>query len=261
MDGFTRSLYQTMKTTLILATAALLLASHAFAGFAELVKQGDVRDAQFKPEAALESYLPAEKLKPDDATLLVKIARQYVYRMADLSSKAEQLKSGRTALAYSERAVKLAPKDSDTHLALAICLGKLSPLVGNKERIEASYKIKSEAEAAVKLNPKSDFAWHLLGRWNQELAQIGGMTRALALIVYGGLPAASYDEAVKCFQKAIALNPSRLIHSVELGRTYALMGRKEEARKFIEQGLALKNRDKDDPETKERGRKTLKELE
>lgn len=249
-----------MKTTLTIA-AAMLMAGHAFGDFTELVKQGDGYDAQFKPEAALQCYLPAEKLNPNDAPLLVKIARQYVYRMADLSGKADQLKSGRTALAYAERAAKLAPKESDPHLAIAICLGKLSPLVGNKESIEASYKIKTEAETAAKLNPKDDFAWHLLGRWNQELAQIGGMTRAVAMIVYGALPSASHDEAVKCFQKAIALNPNRLIHYVELGRTYALMQRKAEARKFIEQGLAMSNRDRDDPETKERGRKTLQTLE
>lgn len=248
-----------MKTTLTLL-AAMLMAGHAFGDFAEFVKQGDAADANFKAEAALESYLPAEKLNPNDASLLVKIARQYVYRMADLSSKAEQLKSGRTALAYSERAVKLAPNDSDPHLAVAICLGKLSPLIGNKESIEASHKIKTEAGMAAKLNPKDDFAWHLLGRWNQELAQIGGVTRAVAMVVYGSLPSASYDEAVKDFQKAIALNPNRLIHYVELGRTYALMGRKEEAKKFIEKGIAMSNRDRDDPETKERGKKTLQSL-
>ncbi len=248
-----------MKTTLTLL-AAMLMAGHAFGDFAELVKQGDAADAKFKAEAALESYLPAEKLNPNDASLLVKIARQYVYRMADLASKAEQLKSGRTALAYSERAVKLAPGESDPHLAVAICLGKLSPLMGNKESIEASHKIKTEAGTAAKLNPKDDFAWHLLGRWNQELAQIGGVTRAVAMVVYGSLPSASYDEAVKDFQKAIALNPNRLIHYVELGRTYALMGRKEEAKRFIEKGIAMANRDRDDPETKERGRKTLESL-
>ncbi len=248
-----------MKTTLTLL-AAMLVAGHAFGDYNELVKQGDAYDARFKPEQALESYLPAEKLNPNDASLLVKIARQYVYRMADMSSKAEQLKSGRTALAYSERAVKLAPRNSDPHLAVAICLGKLSPLMGNKESIEASHRIKTEAGTAAKLNPRDDFAWHLLGRWNQELAQIGGVTRAIAMVVYGALPSASYDEAVKCFQKAIALNPNRLIHYVELGRTYALMGRKEEAKKFIEKGLAMANRDRDDPETKERGRKTLQSL-
>jgi len=249
-----------MRTTLTIATA-LLIAGQALGDFAELVKQGDVYDAQFKPDAALQYYLPAEKLNPNDAALLVKITRQYVYRMGDLPAKADQLKSVRTALAYAERAVKLAPGDCDPHLSVAICLGKLTPLVGNKEGIEASHKIKAEAETAAKLNPKNDFAWHLLGRWNQELAQIGGMTRALAMIVYGALPSASYDDAVKYFQKAIALNPNRLIHYVELGRTYALMGRKAEAKKFIEQGLAMTNRDQDDPGTKERGRKTLQTLE
>ena len=248
-----------MRTTLTIA-AALLMAAQARGDFTELVKQGDVLDSKFKPDAALQYYLPAEKLNPNDAALLVKIARQYVYRMADLSAKDEQLKSGRTAISYSERAIKLAPKESDPHLALAICLGKLSPLVGNKEGIEASHRIKTEAETAAKLNPRNDFAWHLLGRWNQELAQIGGMTRAVAMIVYGALPKASYEEAVKCFQKAIALNPNRLIHYVELGRTYALMGCKAEARKFIEQGLAMPARDRDDPETKKRGRKTLQSL-
>lgn len=249
-----------MRTTLTVA-AAMLMAGHVFGDFAELVKQGDVYDARFKPDEALQYYLPAEKLNPNDAALLVKIARQYAYRMADLSSKADQLKSGRTALSYAERAVKLAPKEADPHLAVAICLGKLSPLVSNKEGIEASHRIKTEAETATKLNPKDDFAWHMLGRWHQELAQIGGVTRAVAMVVYGALPSASYDEAVKCFQKAIALNPNRLLHQVELGRTYALMGRKEEARKFIEKGLAMPNRDRDDPETKERGRKTLQTLE
>jgi len=248
-----------MKSTFTLLTA-LLMAGHAFGDFTELVKQGDAADARFKPDVALESYLPAEKLNPNDASLLVKIARQYAYRMADLSSKAEQLKSGRTALAYAERAVKLAPKEADPHLAVAICLGKLSTLVSNKEGIEASHKIKTEAEMATRLNPKDDFAWHMLGRWHQELAQIGGVTRAVARVVYGSLPNASYDEAVKCFQKAIALNPNRLLHYVELGRTYALMGRKEEARKFIEKGLAMPNHDRDDPETKDRGRKTLNSL-
>lgn len=240
--------------------AAMLIAGHALGDFTELVKQGDAYDAQFKPDAALKYYLPAEKLNPNDAALLVKITRQYVYRMADLPAKEDQLKSVRIALAYAERAVKLAPGDCDSHLSIAICLGKLTPLVGNKEGIEASHKIKAEAETAAKLNPKNDFAWHLLGRWNQELAQIGGMTRALAMIVYGALPSASYDDAVRYFQKAIALNPNRLIHYVELGRTYALMGRKAEAKKFIEQGLAMTNRDQDDPGTKERGRKTLQSL-
>lgn len=248
-----------MKLCLVL-TLIVLGTAWGRADFAELVRQGDVHDAQFKPDAALQCYLPAEKLKPDDAALLVKIARQHVYRMEDLPGTAGKLAAGREALAYAERAVKLAPNTCDSHLALAICLGKLTPLMGNREAVEASRRIKAASEKAVALDGKNDFAWHLLGRWHQELAQVGGVTRAMALVVYGGLPAASYDEAARCFQKAAALNPRRLIHAVELGRTYALMGRRAEAREWLQKGLSMPEKDKDDPETRKRGLKTLRTL-
>mgnify|MGYP003694409427 CR=1 FL=1 len=50
------------------------------------------------------------------------------------------------------------------------------------------------------------------------------------------------------------------MHYVELGRAYAQMGRTVEARRFIEKGLAMPNVEKDDPETKRRGRETLANL-
>ncbi len=224
------------------------------------IAKGDRADAAFRPAEALEAYLPAEKLRPDDASLLVKIARQYVYRMPDLATTAEKIESGKTALAYAERAVKADPRSSDAHLSVAICLGKITQLQGNREKVEASKRIKVAAEQAVKLDPRSDYAWHLLGRWHQALAEMGTLVRGVVRVVYGELPPASNEEALECFEKALALRPDRLIHHVELGRTLAQMGRTEEARKAIEKGLAMPNREKDDPETKERGRATLKKL-
>jgi hypothetical protein len=65
---------------------------------------------------------------------------------------------------------------------------------------------------------------------------------------------------VRCFEKAIALNPNRLMHCIEIGRTYALMDRDADARKFITKGLAMPETEKDDPETKNLGRQILKQL-
>lgn len=66
--------------------------------------------------------------------------------------------------------------------------------------------------------------------------------------------------AEKFRKKTTALSPRRLIHIVELGRTYAKMGQIEEAKKIIRQGIAMPNREKDDPETNQRGQKTLDEI-
>lgn len=232
----------------------------AFADFDELMKQGDAYDRKSECGPALDSYIPAEKLQPNNAGLLVKISRQYALRMADLPTDAQKLGSGRTALGYAERALALQPNECDPNLCVAVCLGKMTPYLSAREKVEASRRIKAATEKAVKIAPNNDLAWHMLGRWHQSLANIGGATRAVAGMVYGGVPAASNDEAVRCFNKAIALNPDRLIHMVELGRTYALMGRKEEARKYLEKGLAMPNKEKDDPETKARARASLKDI-
>ncbi len=245
---------------LLIPLAALLSSLSAFGDFAELVKSGDAHDARFQFDDALKYYLPAEKLEPKDPELLVKISRQYALRMNDLPKESDRIASGRTALAYAERALAAAPNECDPNLSVAICLGKLTPYLGAREKVEASRRIKLTADRAVKLDPKNDYAWHLLGRWHQSLANIGGATRTLAGIVYGGLPAASNEQAVECFKKAIALNPKRLLHVVELGRTYQMMGRNAEAKKYLQTGLAMPDKEKDDPETKRRGRVSLKEI-
>lgn len=232
----------------------------SYADLAANIAQGDQFDEKQQPNEALKFYEAAEKEAPNNADLLISIARQHTYRMNLVTTKAEKIASGRQALAYSERAVKADSKNSDAQLSVAISLGKLAPLIDNRERIEASRRIKQFAEAAIRLDPKNDFAWHILGRWHQALAEMGAGTRVLAKVIYGGIPPASNEEAINCFEKAIALKPGRLLHTIELGRTYAQMGRKEDARKSLQKGLAMPNRDFDDPETKKRGRATLAEL-
>lgn len=245
-----------MKTALILLTTATL----AFSQSAEEWKaRGDKLESAGKTREALAAYQQAEKKSPNDAALLVKIAKQYGDMMPSLG-KAAAKAAGESSLAYSRRAVKVAPKASDPHLAVAISLGKLTPHLGNRAKIEASREIKSEAETALRLNPRSDYAHHLLGRWHQEMADIGGAARLLAKVVYGGVPKGSYQQALDHFAKARAINGKRLIHQLEYGRTLAMMGREDEARKEINKGLAMPNRDADDAESKARALETLRSL-
>lgn len=225
----------------------------------EWEKKGDSHEAAGKPREALAAYQQAEKKSPDDAGLLVKIAKQYGDLMPSLG-KAAAKDAAESSLAYSRRAVKAAPKSSDPHLAVALSLGKLTPYLGSREKIEASREIKSEADIALKLNPRSDYAHHMLGRWHQEMAGIGGATRLLAKVVYGGVPKGSYQEALDHFAKARAINGKRLIHQLEYGRTLAMMGRDADARKEINKGLAMRDREADDAESKARARVTLQSL-
>jgi len=250
------------------AVAALLLTRTTLRAetAADLIAQGDVCDVKLQATEALKSYLPAEKLQPKNAQLLVKIARQYRHLMSDAAARDDKLELGGIALDYSLRAAALAPDDSMAQLAPAITYGKMLPFQSNKEQFEESHQIKNAAEKAIKLDPGNDLAWHVLGRWNRVLADVSLPKRTLASLFYGSiadggkLPAATNEEAEKCFKQAIEINPNRPMHYIELGRTYAQMKRTADARAFIKKGLAMPDTEKDDPEIKRQGQEVLAKL-
>lgn len=225
----------------------------------EWIKKGDAFESAGKPQQALEAYQNAEKLKPNDSALLVKIAKQYGDLMPSLGGAAKKNAASKS-LEYSRKAVAVNPKSSDSHLALALSLGKNTEFMGSREKIEASREIKSAAETALRLNPKSDYAHHMLGRWHQAMADIGGGARMIAKVIYGGVPKGSYQAALDHFESAKKINSRRLIHQIEYGRTLAMMDCDAEAKAEIQKGLNMPNRDADDKESKERGRETLKSL-
>jgi tetratricopeptide (TPR) repeat protein len=228
--------------------------------FDDLLKEAKAFEKEFQAEDALPLYLAAEKLAPKNPELLVRIARQYRYLMTDASDTPEKLRLGRMALEYSTRAAACGPKNCDAQLAPAITLGKMLPYLPTKQQVAASPQIKESVDKALALDSHNDTAWHVLGRWNRVLAEVSSAKRFVAGLVYGQLPKGSIEEAEQDMKRAIAINPHRLMHYIELGRIYAEMGRKQEAREFINKGLAMPDTEKDDPETKQRGRETLAKL-
>ena len=226
----------------------------------DLIAKGDALDQKFRATEALQFYLPAEKLQPTNVHVLVCIARQYRYLLADAKTREEKLRLGGIALDYAQKAAALAPENAEAQLSVAISYGKMLPFMDTKSQFQASPSIRAHAEKAIKLDPENDLAWHVLGRWHRTLSDVNMLKRTVASVMYGQLPKTTTEKAVSCFEKALEINPRRLMHYIELGRAYAQMGKTEEARRFIEKGLSMPNLEKDDPETKRRGQETLATL-
>lgn len=225
-----------------------------------LIKEGDKFETQFQVEKALAVYQEADKEDPNDTKVLHRIAREYAEMMTPNLSQDEQLSLGKKALSYAERAVQAGPGNAKAHLALAICLGRVAPLLDNKTKISYSKRIREEAEKSISLDPGDDRAYYVIGAWNYEIADLKPFLRELAKMIYGDMPDGSYERAVEDFKKAIALNPRRLASHVELGRTYLAMGKKEEAVAELKKGLNMPEKEKDDADTKARAREALAKL-
>ena len=245
-------LRQILMLGALLFTGGALLAESADS----LIAEGDVFYAKLQASEALKYYLTAEKAEPKNVRLLVHISREYRHLMSDESDRTSKIRLGSVAVDYAKRAVEIEPSDPEAQLALAISYGKLQPYEGYRQRFESVHLIKNAADKALELDPHNDLCWHVLGRWYQGLAEVDPLHRALAQAL-GGLPPATYQDAATCFEKAIQLNPNRLMHYIALGKVYVEMGKKDEGCRLIQKGLAMQCTEKDDPQTKHEGEETL----
>ena len=225
-----------------------------------LVKAALAAEARFDSKTALTLFLQADAARPNDPFLLQKIARQYSDLDFDTPDPAEKKRLCTTALAFAQRSVALDPTNPVNVLSLAICYGKLGSYSDTRTKIEYSRLVKDHAERALALDPNYDYAHHVLGRWHYEVASLGGATRFLVRLVYGGLPAASTAEAVRFLRRATELAPALPAHRVELGLALLADGQPDAAKNSFEQALVMPQREKYDDEARRRARAALAKI-
>ena len=133
------------------------------------------------------------------------------------------------------QAITADPQYSLPHVAACISMGRLALFSDNRTKVRLAKEAREEAAAALALDPKSDLAYHLLGRWHYEMAQLGWPVRTLIRVMYGtSLSPGTHQEAMEAYEQASALNPGRLVHRVELGRCYMKLGRHDQALEQLE---------------------------
>ncbi len=241
---------------IFLAFAAALQAADA----AALLNAAAAAEARLDAQAALELYLKADAARPNDSVILQKIARQYSDLTFDLTDPVEQRRLCELSLGYAKRAYALAPKNADNALSLAICYAKIGFYADTRTKIENSRLVKDYAEQALALDPKDDFAYHVLGQWHYEVASIGPTKRFLVKLIYGALPAASTAEGVKLLRRAVELAPDLPSHHAELGLALLADGQREAGERELKQALALPRKMKYDDEALLRAREALEKL-
>ena len=125
-------------------------------------------------------------------------------------------------------------------LAVAASLTK-----NKKERIRRAGEIRAEVLRAIELDPTHDGAYHLLGRWHAEIMRLSGFSRfsAKSFLGAGIFREASWQAAVDNLERAVALDPSRIYHHLDLAEVYLRLKRVAEARAELEAVDTLPSRD------------------
>src|SRR5688572_5009188 len=177
----------------------------------------------------------------------------------------DRQKDFRTAEYLSRKAITLNKNSAESHYTLALALGRISEHAPTKQKIANAKVIKTEAETAVKLNPRLARAWHILGHWHRAVAGFNAVEKLMIKTMFGGVPeGGSYDAAIECFSKAVELEPKFMPHSYELAVSYYERGNDMDdvyAKVWLKKVIALPVLTEEDSEIMKKSKELLKKLE
>lgn len=248
------------KKALVLATV-LFIQGIAYGQTAdELVDQAKTLEKQMKEAPALDLYRDVLKIEPENIAALTgasELCSREGYRQKD---KEEKLKNYNDARTYAEQAVKLAPENADANYVMAVAMGRQALIGGAKEKVAASKEVKRYAELAIKFNPNYAKAYHVLGKWNYEVANLNVLEKGAAKVLFGGLPDGSLQQAIQNYEKCRKLDPSIILNYLELAKAYKENDEQEKCIDVLKKAVGLRNVYQDDAGIKAECRKMLEGL-
>jgi regulator of microtubule dynamics protein 3 len=175
--------------------------------------------------------------------------------------EAEKMKYYKSAEYLAKKAIKIKEASADAHYAYAMALGRINENASSKQKIANAKLIKAEVDRAIVLNPKLAGAYHILGRWHRTIAGFNAFEKAMINSFFGGVPpGGSYEDAVKAFMSAIAIEPRYMNHQYELAQTYYEMGKNVEAKLWAQKALEITPTNEDDIKAKKDCEALIKKL-
>jgi tetratricopeptide (TPR) repeat protein len=224
----------------------------------KLLQEAHTLEVTFKEKAALEKYIEVQRLQPLNQTALYKCAELLGKIGAREKSTIIRDKKYSNALAFSTMLLKNYPNSDLAHESMSIVLGRLALTKSGKEKVDYVKGIKQHAEQAVKINANNFKAWHVLGRWHYEVSNLNFIETTAIRLLFGGMPNASYNLAVKAFEKAAEINEKFCLNFLELAKSYHKLDQNKKAISILKQLMNLPNTNEDDPEIKQKALGYLK---
>ncbi|HEX2781353.1 MAG TPA: hypothetical protein VHM30_17760 [Gemmatimonadaceae bacterium] len=259
MSIVTRALTRHLVPT---AFVALIAAPAGGQTAAQHIAMGDSLHAAMNPAAALKHYEAAIAIEPKNYDALTKAARDAVdvgEYDPNKDTRTAMFKSGEL---YARRAIEANPQGAEGHFNLARALGRAALALGPRDRVKYATDVRAHAMDALKIDPKHPGALHVMGMWNAEVMRLNGPTRWIAKNILGGqvFGSASWDNAVRYMEQAVAVDPSRISHHIDLAEIYRDRKNKARAREEFQQVLSIPAADYNDRFYKQRAEKGLKSL-
>lgn len=227
----------------------------------QLLAQGDVYAEQtFDNQKALETYQAALALDTTNYEVLWRISRAYIDIGEHLPAKTdqqkdEQLHTYERALEFAKKAVAANPDGSMGYARRAIANGRIALFKGVWESLDLVKQTRADCEKAIALDSNNASAYYVLGRTHMKVSEKPKIIRWPL-----GLGWANLDDAVKNYEKAIALRPDFIMYRIDCARAYIELEEYDKARAHLNAIKTLPTLDEDDTQFRKEALELLDQI-
>jgi tetratricopeptide (TPR) repeat protein len=214
----------------------------------------------FENQKALEAFMKAYAVEPNNYDVLWRISRTYVdigehQPATTKDDKIKQLETYQKALDFAELAVKANPNEAMGYTRRAIANGRVALFKGVWDSIDLVKQVKTDCEKAIQFDKENPAAYYVLARTHAKLCEKPKVIRWPL-----GLSWANYEDARANFEKAIAMRPTFIMYRLDAARTYAELDEYEKAKEELTRIAAMPTEDEDDAQFRKEAKDLLEKI-
>ncbi len=257
-----------MKKNLQLLSILLLAVFGLSTSFAqtvdELLKQGDQFVEDYQNQKALDTYLKADKISPNNWEVLWRISRAHVdlgEKMPDKTDaqKDEQEKVYQKAFEYADKSVKNGSGQSITYVRRAIANGRIALFQGVFSAVGTVNDVKEDCEKAIQLGNGGNYvqalAHYVLGRTHSKVCEKSYLVRLPIGLGWGDT-----EEAIRLLEIANKLKPNFRMFMFELAKAYVEEDEYDKAKELLKKIEKAPKVDEDDDKVLADAKKLYEEI-
>jgi len=230
----------------------------------ELLKQGDQFVTEFQNQKALDTYLKAEKIAPNNWEVLWRISRAYVdlgEKMPEKTDaqKDEQEKVYNKAFDYANKSVKNGSGQSITYVRRAIANGRIALFQGVFSAVGTVNDVKEDCDKAIQLGNGGNYvqglAHYVLGRTHLKVCEKSYLVRLPIGLGWGDT-----EDAVKLLETAVKFKPNFRMFLFELAKAYVEEDEYDKAKETLKKVEKAPKVDEDDDKVLAEAKKLYEEI-
>jgi len=225
-----------------------------------LMKEAEKLEISFREYDALQKYKEVLRHQPINLNALCRasdLCSRIGHREEDKAKKADYYKAAKT---YAEVALKINAQSAEANFVMAVAMGRMAMISTGKDKVQYVNEIRKYAENTLKYDPNSFKAYHVLGKWNYEVSNLSAVERGLAKLLFGGIPKASLQDAIRYYEKSKSLEANFALNYLELAKAYHRNRQDDKAKELLKKLEVLPNKIEDDTRIKKEGKELLKQL-